>query len=104
MACYQSGRVQGHKSHLLRGYKFVFQCQIVPRQFCCHISLFSHPVDPTLVENTSWFIHRAKEKIKTQECLLFKVSESNWVVITVAQILLWSNDEAMKQPQSNNYR
>ncbi len=59
---------------------------------------------PTLVENTSLFIRRAKEKIKTQECLLFKVSESNWVVIAVAQILLWSNDEAMKQSQSHNYR
>lgn len=59
---------------------------------------------PTLVEDTSWFIHRAKEKIKTQKSLLFKVCKSNWVVITVAQILPWSNDEAVKQPQLNNYR
>lgn len=33
---------------------------------------------------------------QTQNFLLFKVSKSNWVVITVAQILPWSNDKAMK--------
>lgn len=44
LACYQSGWDQEHKSHLLSGCTFVFQCQIVPRQCCCHISLLAfHP-------------------------------------------------------------